>query len=93
MDPDIWGTQMYMISRKHAQHLIDNYGLQTDYRFRSLVDTNLEHWIADCLITKTGNRAMISPMIAVEEGVGSWPPNQPIHGTSFKKNYNPNIHI
>jgi GR25 family glycosyltransferase involved in LPS biosynthesis len=92
-DPEIWGCQMYMLSRKHAEFLWDNYGPHTDYKLRALVDTSLEQWISDCLITKTGNRAMISPMIAVEEGVGSHAPNQPFHSQSFSINFDTTIHI
>jgi GR25 family glycosyltransferase involved in LPS biosynthesis len=92
-DPDIWGCQMYMLSKEHAKALVENYGISNDYRFRALVDTSLEQWVSDCLITKTGNRAMISPMMAVEEGKGTWIPNQPIHTASFNLNYNAAIHI
>jgi GR25 family glycosyltransferase involved in LPS biosynthesis len=92
-DVNIWGTQMYMIRRSHAEFLYHNYGPQTDYKIRSLVDVSLEHWIADCLITKIGNRAMISPMMAIEEGIGSWAPNQPIHGQTFQINFDPTIHF
>lgn len=92
-DPNIWGAQMYMISRGHATYLYEKFGPHTDYKIRSLVDPSLEHWISDCLITKTGNRAMISPMIAVEEGIGSWAPNQPIHGTSFRLNFVAELYI
>jgi GR25 family glycosyltransferase involved in LPS biosynthesis len=89
----LWGTQMYMLSRRHAQMLYDNFGPHTDYKFNALIKNNIEFWIADCIITKIGNRALISPQIAVEEGVAGIPHQQPTHTNSYNLNYDQNIHI
>lgn len=89
----LWGTQMYMLSRSHAQMLYDSFGPHTDYKFQALTRTDIEFWIADCIITKIGNKALISPQIAVEEGVAGIPHQQPTHTNSFNLNYDSNIHI
>jgi len=62
-DDELWGTQMYLLSRSQAIHLIETYTL----------DWALAHWAVrpfspDWIITKTGRRARLSPMLAVEEG-------------------------
>lgn len=60
---DIWGCQMYMISRSYAKYLIDKYphvSTGSGVPFSS-----------DWIITKDGNRALIYPMLAVEEGTNT----------------------
>lgn len=61
---DIWGTQMYMISKKYAKYLIDTFDIKYAY---DNIETN--PYSSDWIITKNGNRALLYPMIAVEEGV------------------------
>lgn len=58
----LWGTQMYMLTRKYAKYLLDNFPIQ--WKFENINST----WAADWIITKNGKRAMIYPMLAVEEG-------------------------
>ncbi len=53
---DLWGTQMYLISRRHAI-----YCLETFKRDQT------EPFSADWTITKSGKRVILWPMIAVEE--------------------------
>lgn len=89
----LWGTQMYMLSRSHAQMLYNNFGPHTDYKFKALEDKSIELWIADCIITKIGNRALISPQMAVEEGIAGIAYQQPTHTNSYNLNFDPNIHI
>lgn len=60
---DLWGCQMYMISRKYAKYLLDTFNVQ--YAIENIDKPYNPDWI----ITKNGNRAMIYPMLAVEEGV------------------------
>jgi hypothetical protein len=59
---DLWGSQMYLLSRQHAVNLLATYTL----------DHALAHWpqpfSADWIVTKRGRRARLSPMLAVEEG-------------------------
>lgn len=89
----LWGTQMYMIRRRHAEMLWNNFGPHTDYKFQSLIRTDIEFWYADCIITKIGNKALISPQMAVEEGQAGIAHQQPTHTNSFNLNYDSEIHI
>ena len=58
---DLWGAHMYMISRKHAGEMLnrytDKYAISCDKPF-----------CTDWQFTKWGNRALLYPMIGVEEG-------------------------
>lgn len=59
---DLWGAHMYMISLKHAKTLVERFtpefaAEQSDIPFCS-----------DWHITKFGKRALLSPMVGVEEG-------------------------
>lgn len=58
---DLWGSQMYMMSRKHAKNILEQFG--PDYILTGELPYN-----PDWILTKTGNRALIVPMLAVEEG-------------------------
>jgi GR25 family glycosyltransferase involved in LPS biosynthesis len=88
-----WGTQMYMIHRRHAEMLWNHYGPHTDFKIQSLIRHDIEYWYADCIITKMGNRALISPQLAVEEGTAGLAVQQPTHTNSYILNYDPEIHI
>ena len=92
---DIWGTQMYMLTRQHARHVLAGHGTQTCYEQRAELDTSLKPWSADWIITKTGHRALSVPMLGLEEG-------KPTQGDAFEhdyraktfaSNYLPTIHI
>jgi hypothetical protein len=92
---DIWGTQMYMLTKEHARHVLAGYGAHTGYPDRAAVDPRLKPWSADWIITKTGHRALSVPMLGLEEG-------KPTHGDDFEhdyraktfaSNYLPDIHI
>ena len=61
---DIWGSQMYMISRDYAKIILESFTL--DYAYDNMDD---KPFSSDWVITKNGNRALIYPMIAVEEGI------------------------
>lgn len=93
----IWGTQMYMISKKHAQFLLTHYG--SEYAVASLLNPELTPWAADHIITKTGNRALLSPQLAVEQGQITDPDavNADIHVQYHRDchlvNYDSEIHI
>ena len=89
----LWGTQMYMIRRRHAEHLYHHYGSHTDYKIHSMLTPSLEFWYADCIITKIGNRALISPQMAVEEGIAGIAYQQPTHTNSYNLNYDPEVHF
>jgi saccharopine dehydrogenase (NAD+, L-lysine-forming) len=59
---DLWGSQMYMVSREYAKRLIETF--QPNYILR----TDSLPYNPDWTITKCGKRALISPMLALEEG-------------------------
>jgi hypothetical protein len=61
---DLWGAHMYMISRKHAEKMLNRY---TDKYAISCVGTP-HPFCTDWQFTKWGNRALLYPMIGVEEG-------------------------
>ena len=60
---DLWGTQMYMISKNYAKHLLDNYGL--DYALNSKNTPYSADWI---ITKKTANRAILYPPLCIENG-------------------------
>jgi hypothetical protein len=62
-DAELWGTQMYMLSRRQAIHLLQTYTL--DY---ALAHRPAQPFSSDWIITKVGRRMRIAPMLAVEEG-------------------------
>jgi hypothetical protein len=68
---DIWGTQMYMLSREQAAWILAKYG--GDYADRFLANP-AEHtqFSADWSITKEGRRALIYPMLAIEDGLSTY---------------------
>lgn len=59
---DLWGSQMYMVSREYAKRLIETF--QPNYILR----TDSLPYNPDWTITKCGKRALLSPMLALEEG-------------------------
>lgn len=59
---DLWGAQLYMISRKYGQYLLDKYNLEY------LLSNTDKNFSSDWIITKDGKRAAIYPMLAIEEG-------------------------
>jgi hypothetical protein len=65
--PDsIWGAQMYMLSRTQAYNLITKYS--PPYADLAITNKSLKPFNSDWTITKEGNRAIIYPMIALEDG-------------------------
>jgi len=87
---DIWGTQMYLISRNYADFLLNKF--TPEFAFENINNLNYN---PDWIITKNGKRALINPMIAVEEGVNlSNHIGQIIfHKQCFECNYDPNVYI
>ena len=66
----VWGAQMYLLSRKQGQYLLDKY--YTDYAERTLSDKNMTPFSADWTITKEGNRALIFPLLAIENNTSTY---------------------
>lgn len=80
---DIWGSQMYMVSRKHAEILLQKYTLEY------AVYSSDEPFSPDWTLTKYGNRSVIYPMIALEEGDTkcNWDTEIDYHQKCFKTHY------
>ena len=57
---DLWGTQMYVLSKSSAKHILDKYYVERG-------DNDDLPFSSDWTITKYGKRAMIYPMIAIEQ--------------------------
>ena len=61
--PDhLWGSQMYVVSRKWAEYLYKTYTVEYAQEHPELPHN------PDWIITKMGRRAMVYPMLAMEEG-------------------------
>lgn len=60
---DLWGSQMYLVSRKHAKYLLEHYTIE-----HAIASIGTEPYSSDWTITKKGKKAIIYPMLAVEEG-------------------------
>ncbi len=91
------GSQMYMLSRSHAQSILEKYysgyaekTLNTDYE----LSTTLQPFYADWTITKNGNRAIVYPMYAVEDAgpqsghIDDYNQQHIFHRGCFNFNYN-----
>ena len=87
---DIWGSQMYLISRKHAKSLLDKFTIEF-----AVEQIEKVHYNPDWTITKSGKRALISPMIAVEEGddKSNHAGQTEFHRMCHLGNYNPSVHL
>lgn len=80
---DIWGSQMYMVSRKHAEILLQKYTVE------NAISDDAEPFSPDWTLTKYGNRAAIYPMVALEEGDTkcNWDSEINYHQRCFKTHY------
>lgn len=87
---DIWGTQMYLISREYAYFLLNKY--TPEYAFTNI---NTLNYSPDWIISKNGNRAIINNMVAVEEGINVSDDysQQYFHKRCYECNYDPNKFI
>lgn len=88
---DIWGSQMYMISRKHAEILLLKYTIENALK-NEMDNTNTkskEQFSPDWTLTKYGNRSVIYPMMALEEGdtKSNWDSEIDYHQRCFKMHY------
>lgn len=59
---DLWGSQMYLVSRRHANTLLEKYTMDFVRQFPD------KPFSPDWTLTKDGKRALLVPMLAVEEG-------------------------
>lgn len=90
---DLWGAQMYMLTKKHAKYLLDKYTVE--YAIRTLTDNTLQPFSSDWTITKEGNKGLIYPMLAVETAdkkCGHYGQDT-FHENCKIMNYDPNMYI
>jgi len=100
---NVWGAQMYMISRRKAEAFLTAFNEKTlaaSVRFDGYVSSTPQSgvttpFIADYTITKFGKRALVYPMMAVEEGetTRTEPWQIEFHKTCHKVNYDPLVHV
>lgn len=79
----VWGTQMYLLHRSHAVYLLDKYGV--GYADRTIEDKSLVHFSADWTITKEGEKAIIYPLVAIENAEAEY--EDEYQGSCRKKCY------
>jgi GR25 family glycosyltransferase involved in LPS biosynthesis len=60
----VWGTQMYLLHKSHAEFLLEKYA--HGYADLTIQDKSLVHFSADWTITKEGEKAVIHPLVAIE---------------------------
>jgi len=86
---DLWGSQMYLVSRKNAVDMIQRY--QPTF----MLNTPEIPYSPDWTLTKYGNRLMVYPMVAVEEGSTKTDDTgqNEFHQQSHAINFNPDIHF
>lgn len=91
--PDnLWGAQMYMLSRTQAKTLLEKY--YNGYAEKTLdpeLNANMTPFCSDWAITKEGNRAIVYPMYALEDGKTQYEHGgqHNFHQDCFHQNYNP----
>jgi len=89
-----WGIHLAMVSREYAGRVLDTFAY--GYAKQTLANPNLTPFNPDWTITKlTTKRALIYPMLAVEDGKGHyehWGQGQ-YHRNSHKANYNPDCFL
>lgn len=69
---DIWGTQMYLLSRKQAVKIIEKYADGYADHFLKNSATVSPPFSADWSITKEGKRSIVYPMLAIEDGLTNY---------------------
>ena len=76
------GTQMYILSRKHAMYILDKY---YDTYIGAIAKNDVEHLSAsNLLLTNSTSRALISPPLACVKDVN----NVELHIKSMRAHYN-----
>jgi GR25 family glycosyltransferase involved in LPS biosynthesis len=85
---DLWGTQMYMLSRDSAKAILDIYYDGLSYIEMSL-NKNLPPLSSDWTITKYGNRALYFPLLVIEDDLKNHTDygQHHLHHFTFVNNY------
>jgi len=82
---DLWGSQMYIVSRKHGEALLDRYTIGHALETKD----GPVPFSPDWTLTKWGKKAIVYPMVALEEGDTKCDLDSEItyHQKCFKHNY------
>lgn len=90
---EVWGAQMYLVSKSHARALLGYYTEDFARRSRD-PKSGCGPFSADWTLTKYGRRALVYPMMAVEEGRPDsvTPGEMDFHQRCSKANYDPAVH-
>jgi len=92
---NVYGTQMYVMKRSHAEWLVSMYGHDTGWGTQVL-ETN-STYNADWIITKQGKTACVYPVLAVEQLGGGTAyadcEQKNFHDMCHDANYLPDIHL
>lgn len=91
-DDEQWGAQMYMMDRRHARALLAHF--DEEFARGSYAGRNAP-FNPDWTITKFGRRALVTPMMAVEEGeiASDHPAHVAFHRRCTAANYDPRVHL
>uniref|UniRef100_A0A6C0DJD3 Glycosyl transferase family 25 domain-containing protein n=1 Tax=viral metagenome TaxID=1070528 RepID=A0A6C0DJD3_9ZZZZ len=89
----LWGAQMYMLSRKHAKFLLDKY--MKGYSELTIQNKDIVPFSADWTLTKDGNRALISPILVVEDNSSSYDDigQKSFHKQCFDSHYEDDLFV
>ena len=91
----VFGTQMYVMKRSHAEWLVSMYGHATGWHTHVLETDGTYN--ADWLITKQGTTACVYPLLAVEQRGGGTvyadAEQTDFHDMCHEANYLPHIHL
>jgi hypothetical protein len=85
---NLWGSQMYLMNRNNCEFLLNKYTMEY-----ALADLN-RPYSPDWTLTKDGKKALIYPMIALEEGVTKTDDHgqNTFHNDCFKTNYDETVY-
>jgi hypothetical protein len=85
----LWGSQMYLIHREHAKLLLDKYTIA--YATSDLGRPYNPDWT----LTKDGKKALLYPMLALEEGMekSNDAVQSDYHLNCFFANYNSDVYF
>jgi hypothetical protein len=89
---NLWGSQMYMFNRVTADKFLRKYSVE--YAVMTKINPNIPYFSPDWTLTKEGRKAIVYPMLAVEEGnvVTSHCGQASFHEKCTKFNYDPNLY-
>ena len=85
---------MYVLSKESAKTLLDKYGAESGYVEKSSKDKTMQPFASDWTITKDGGRALVYPMLAVENDHvqnNQFPTHANFHEKCFNAQFEENV--